>query len=411
VGPKVDTVERALFPEIYDQEGGDGILPWQEIKRMVETGRISASPDVPESQIQPASIDLRLGPRAYRVQGSFLKGRSATLLTRVHELTDDTIDLTQPTPPLLERGVVYIIPLLERLNLPSDVSGIANPKSTTGRLDIFTRLITECGDEFDKVPKNYSGELYVEVSSRTFPIRLRAGMKLNQLRFVRGAAAGLRNGALRDLAKKTPLVYGTDGTPITDQIARGDGVGIEITVDLTGDGSSPVAYKAKESQRALELDKINHYDPADYWEALPTPRSGYIILDTNGFYLLASKHKVSVPLTHAAEMVAYDASMGEFRVHYAGFFDPGFGYGANGEIRGTKAVLEVRAYEVPILLEDDHLVGRLNYFPMAATPKRVYGSSIGSSYQEQGLALSKQFRRSDRQVDVTSGPSSSLMTA
>jgi len=387
----VDNVERSLFPEMYDQEGGDGILPWQEITRMVKTGRISAIPDVEESQIQPASIDLRLGPKAYRVQGSFLKGRSATLLTRVQELVDDTIDLTQPMPPLLERGVVYIIPLLERLNLPQDVHGFANPKSTTGRLDIFTKLITECGDEFDKVPKQYSGELYLEVSSRTFPIRVRAGMKLNQLRFVRGnPEQRLRNGALRDLAKHHPLVYGPDGRPSTDHI----GDGVEITVDLAGDGDSPiVAYKAKESQRAIELDKIDHYDPEDYWEAFSTPRRGYIILDTNGFYLLASKSKVSVPLTHAAEMVAYDSSMGEFRVHYAGFFDPGFGYGANGEIPGTKAVLEVRAYEVPILLEDDHLVGKLNYYPMAGTPKRVYGASIGSSYQQQGLALSKQFKR------------------
>lgn len=375
---------------------------------MVGTGRISASPDVPESQIQPASIDLRLGPKAYRVQGSFLKGRSATLLTRVQELVDDTIDLTQPTPPLLERGVVYIIPLLERLNLPHDVYGIANPKSTTGRLDIFTRLITECGNEFDRVPKKYSGELYLEVSSRTFPIRARVGMKLNQLRFVRGDSDRVRNGALRDLAKRHPLIYEADGSPSTNHI----GDGIEITVDLAGDGSSTVvAYKAKDSQRAIELDKINHYDPADYWESISTPRRGYIILDTNGFYLLTSKSKVSVPLTHAAEMVAYDARMGEFRVHYAGFFDPGFGYGANGEIPGTKAVLEVRAYEVPILLEDDHLVGRLHYYLMAATPNRVYGSSIGSFYQQQGLALSKQFRRADAPRDCASGPTPSLATA
>ncbi len=382
---------------MYDENGGDGILPWQVIKRMVAAGRISASPDVLDSQIQPASIDLRLGPKAFRVQGSFLKGRSATLLTRVRELTDDTVDLTQPTPSLLERGVVYIIPLLERLNLPSDVYGVANPKSTTGRLDIFTRLITECGDEFDRVPQHYSGELYLEVSSRTFPIRAKAGMTLNQLRFVRGNPENpkvLRNNALRDLAKDHPLIYAPDGRPSMEHI----GDGVEITVDLAGLDHTIVAYKAKakESQRAIELDKNNHYDPTAYWEAIPVPRSGYIILETNGFYLLASKGKVSVPLTHAAEMVAYDASMGEFRVHYAGFFDPGFGYGANGEIQGTKAVLEVRAYEVPILLEDGHVVGRLNYYPMASAPKRVYGTSIGSSYQQQGLALSKQFKRPDR---------------
>jgi len=388
----VGIVERSLFPEIYDQEGGDGILPWQEIKRLVQAGRISASPEVSDSQLQPASLDLRLGREAYRVEASFLRGRSATLLTKVHELLHSTIDLTQPTPPLLEPRVVYIIPLLERLNLPNNIQGVANPKSTTGRLDIFTRLITECGDEFDHVEKGYSGQLYVEVSTRTFPIRLRAGMKLNQLRFVRGTSARLGNGNLRELAKEQRLVYDAEGSPSKNHV----GDGVEITVDLEGSNrSSIVAYKAKGSDREIELDKIGYYDPADFWEAIPRPSDGRIILDTRGFYLLASKKRVRIPLDHAAEMVAHDPSMGEFRVHYAGFFDPGFGYGAGGEIPGTTAVLEVRAYEVPILLEDEDLVGRLHYYPMASKPERVYGASINSSYQQQGLALSKQFKRPD----------------
>jgi dCTP deaminase len=384
-----------LFPEAYNKEGGNGILPWQEIQRMVANGQISATPEVPESQIQPASIDLRLGKEAYRVQASFLRGRSATLLTKVQELLDSTIDLTQATPPLLEPGVVYIIPLLERLRLPDDVQGVANPKSTTGRLDVFTRLITEHGDQFDRVPKGYKGLLYVEVSSRTFPIRVKHGMKLNQLRFVRGNSLDpIRNGELRQLAKEQNLLYDSEGRPsrpTTDRI----GEGIELTVDLEGDNrSSIVAYRAKDSPRAIELDKVDHYDPADYWEAIPRPRQGHIILAKGGFYLLASKGRVSVPLSHAAEMMAHDPSMGEFRVHYAGFFDPGFGYGSKkGDICGTKAVLEVRAYEVPILLEDNDKVGRLHYYPMAAIPDKVYGTSIGSSYQQQGLALSKQFKR------------------
>jgi dCTP deaminase len=407
-GPNMDTPGRPLFPELYDQGGGTGILPWQEIKQLVQIGRISASPDVQDSQIQPASIDLRLGQEAFRVQASFLKGRSSTLLTKVRELLDSTIDLAHPTPPLLQPRVVYIIPLLERLNLPNDIQGIANPKSTTGRLDIFTRLISECGDEFDRVPKGYCGELYVEVSSRTFPIRVRAGMKLNQLRLVRGTSARLGSGNLRELAKEQRLVFDDEGSPAKNHI----GDGVEITVDLEGNGCSDiVAYKARGSDQEIELDKINYYDPADFWDAIPRPRDGRIILETGGFYLLASKKKVRVPLDHAAEMVAHDPSMGEFRVHYAGFFDPGFGYGANGEIPGTKAVLEVRAYEVPILLEDDHLVGRMHYYPMAGIPNRVYGSSIGSSYQQQGLALSKQFKRSDAQHDCVSPHPSSLTTA
>jgi dCTP deaminase len=327
----------------------------------------------------------------------------------VHELLHSTIDLTQPTPPLLEPRVVYIIPLLERLNLPNNIQGVANPKSTTGRLDIFTRLITECGDEFDHVEKGYSGELYVEVSSRTFPIRLRAGMKLNQLRFVRGTSVRLGTGNLRELAKEQRLVYDAEGSPAKDHV----GDGVEITVDLEGDSrSSIVAYKAKGSDREIELDKIDYYDPADFWEAIPRPGNGRIILDTGGFYLLGSKKRVRVPLDHAAEMIAHDPSMGEFRVHYAGFFDPGFGYGANGEIPGTKAVLEVRAYEVPILLEDEDLVGRLHYYPMASKPERVYGASINSSYQQQGLALSKQFKRPDSYSSSSiSGPALNLATA
>lgn len=389
--------ERVSFRDNYDSVTGNGILPWQSIKALVATGQVSATPEVRDSQIQPASIDLRLGHEAYRVQASFLPGRSSTLLTRVQELLDSTIDLTQATPALLEPGVVYIIPLLERLRLPDDVQGVANPRSTTGRLDIFTRLITEHGDQFDRVPKGYRGLLYVEVSSRTFPVRVRSGMTLNQLRFVRGDAPNaldpIRNEDLRELAEREPLIYDAAGLPTTDRV----GDGIQLTVDLEGEKPTDiVGYRAKEHPRAIELDRIGHYDIDDYWEAIPRPRSGHIILVQGGFYLLASKAKVSVPLTHAAEMVAHDPSMGEFRVHYAGFFDPGFGYGSRkGEICGTKAVLEVRAYEVPILLEDDNVVGRLHYYPMAAVPDRAYGVAIGSSYQQQGLALSKQFKRSD----------------
>jgi dCTP deaminase len=398
----------SLFPELFENEGGQGILPWQEIRRLVEAGRIS--PDIPDAQIQPASIDLRLGPTAYRVQASFLRGNSTTLFNKVQELLDSTIDLTVPTPQLLEPGVVYIIPLIETLRLPNNVQGIANPKSTIGRLDIFTRLITECGDQFDRVPQGYSGQLYVEVSSRTFPVRLREGMRLNQLRFVRGGSLEpVRNGALRKLAKEYRLVHEPPRAQTSD---GGIGDGVEIRVDLEGDReSSVVAYKAKEHPRPIELDKLNYYDPADYWERIPRPsQARRIILSKGGFYLLASKAKVSVPLTHAAEMIAHDPSMGEFRVHYAGFFDPGFGFGTEGEIHGTKAVLEVRAYEVPILLEDNDIVGRLHYYPMAAVPKRIYGASIGSSYQEQGLALSKQFKREDRARDLST-ESRSMATA
>jgi dCTP deaminase len=396
-----------LFQHV-DYEPGKGILPSQEIKEFVRLGRIRSPLEIGASQIQPASIDLRLGPEALRVQASFLPGQSSTLLTKAKGLLVNRVDLTHPDGALLEPNVVYVVPLTESLALPPDVRGLANPKSTTGRLDIFTRLITESGEEFDRVPKGYSGELYVEVVSRTFPVRIRKGMTLNQLRFVRGNPAPTGDARLRELAKENLRLADEEEAGQAD-INRG----WPITVDLQGNGSDIVAYKARKHTRPVELDRINHYDPSEFWEVISRPASGYIILEPGGFYILASKRKVRVPPDHAAEMVPYDPAMGEFRVHYAGFFDPGFGYGTQGEIAGTRAVLEVRAYEMPILLEHDQLVGRLLYYKMAGTPERVYGAGIGSSYQQQGLALAKQFKRpvSTSSTTVTESPTPPLVQA
>jgi dCTP deaminase len=379
----------SLFQDRVECEVGRGILPAQEIKEFIRLGRIRSTLDISPKQIQPASIDLRLGPEALRVQASFLPGQSSTLLTKAHNLLVNRIDLTEPNGALFEPNIVYIVPLTEGLALPPDVRGIANPKSTTGRLDIFTRLITESGDEFDRVPKGYSGELYVEIVSRTFPVRIRRGMTLNQLRFVRGNPAPTGDARLRELAKEDLRVAAEEGDPGQAAISRG----WPITVDLQGNGSNIVAYKARKHTRPVEFDKVNHYEVSEFWETITRPSSGYIILEPGGFYILASKRRVRVPPDHAAEMVPYDPAMGEFRVHYAGFFDPGFGYGAEGEIGGTRAVLEVRAYEMPILLEHDQLVGRLLYYRMADRPETVYGLKIGSSYQQQGLSLAKQFKR------------------
>jgi len=386
----------SLFQEKVECDAGRGILPAQEIKEFIRLGRIRSTLDIGPKQIQPASIDLRLGPEALRVQASFLPGQSSTLLTKAQNLLVNRVDLTQPNGALFEPNIVYIVPLTEGLALPTDVRGIANPKSTTGRLDIFTRLITESGDEFDRVPKGYSGELYVEIVSRTFPVRIRRGMALNQLRFVRGNPAPAGDARLRELAKEDLRVAAEEEDQGKDAISRAQAAinrGWPITVDLQGDGSNIVAYKARKHTRPVELDKVNHYEVSEFWETITRPSSGHIILEPGGFYILASKRRVRVPPDHAAEMVPYDPAMGEFRVHYAGFFDPGFGYGAEGEIGGTRAVLEVRAYEMPILLEHDQLVGRLLYYRMADRPETVYGLKIGSSYQQQGLSLAKQFKR------------------
>src|SRR3954469_128734 len=370
-----------------------GILPAQSIRNFVTSGVISAPGSAPitNDQIQPASIDLRLGRKAYLVQASFLPGRSSTFFTKAQSLIEKEIDLTQPT--LLERNAVYIVPLMERLNLPEDVRGIANPKGTTGRLDIFARLITEYGDEFERVPRQYSGELYVEIVTRTFKVWVREGMKLNQLRFVRGASEPLDERALNELAKEIKTTEQLQ--PLRDdQQAEQHGVprGWPITVDLEGNGSKIVAYRAKEFRTPIDLAKINHYEIEDFWDVIARPKDGRLILEPDKFYLLASKRRICVPPRYSAEMVAYDPTMGEFHVHYAGFFDPGFGWGTNGEVGGTRAVLEVRAHDMPVLLEDDQLVGSLQYYTMAAVPEKVYGTNIGSSYQKQELTPSKQFK-------------------
>jgi dCTP deaminase len=367
---------------------GEGILPSQEILDFVQTGIVRSGRDIQEDQIQPASIDLRLSNQAYRVRASFLPGRSTTLLTKATDkgLLSRTMDLTGPT--LLEPGVIYIIPLMESLNLPSDVYGIANPKSTTGRLDIFTRLITEHGDEFERVRRGYHGALYIEVISQSFPIIVQAGMTLNQLRFGRGKFIAAGDERLKKLDQDA-LLIDADENSGRFNIDRG----LRITVDLAGNGSDVVAYKAKRYSPPIDLNRINYYDVADFWQPIYKDEKRQYILEPNEFYILASKQRVRVPADLAAEMLPYDLATQEFRVHYAGFFDPGFGYGRGGEIPGTRAVLEVRANEMPILLEDDQFVGRLNYYNMSAKPSKVYGGTIGSNYQQQGLALAKQFKR------------------
>jgi dCTP deaminase len=377
-----------------------GILPSQEIRELIRNGKICSVEDIAEDQIQPASIDLRLGRVAYRVEASFLPNRTSTISAKIRALQLDMIDLTEPA--LLTRGHVFIIPLVESLALPRNVSGKANPKSTTGRLDIFTRLMTDGSSEFEQIPSGYSGDLYVEVVPRTFPIIVRAGTKLNQLRFWRGDP--LRDDdSLRNIDRRQKLVYydNGDGSPQSHDDAAMRivsmpatiGGGLRLTVDLRGaDSQSIVAFRARNRTQAIDLSKVGTYEPADYWEPLNRSRSDRLVLQPGDFYLLASKERLGVPPDHAAEMEQYDPSLGEFSVHYAGFFDPGFGFGVGGEIKGTRAVLEVRAHEVPILLEDGQTVGRVNYYRMADVPEKLYGQGIGSSYQGQGLSLSKQFK-------------------
>ncbi len=363
-----------------------GILPSQEISNLIARGNIIASPAINPDHIQPASLDLRLGDMAHRVRASFLPGPNSTVDAKIKDLRMTRVDLTGA--PVFEKDCVYIVPLVEELNLPENISGKANPKSTTGRLDIFTRLITDYGTEFDRVPPGYKGKLYAEVVSRTFTVAIRAGMRLSQLRFVQGNPRS-SDSAIRGLDREEPLVYMNEDSPGKAQVERG----LRITINLEGaDPSEIIAYKAKRYAPAIELDRINHYSTGEFWEVHHQNANKNLILEPGDFYILASRERVSVPPEFAAEMVPFDPSDGEFRIHYAGFFDPGFGYGSH-DVKGTRAVLEVRAHEVPFLMEHGQLVGRLNYMPLLSRPDKIYGTNIGSSYQHQALTLSKQFRR------------------
>lgn len=359
-----------------------GILPSQELERLVKVTReIRFLESIQDSQYQPASLDLRLGAVAYRVRASFLPGKDATVEQKLEDLAMHKMDIASGA--VLERDCVYIIPLLEGLSLRARTSAMGNPKSSTGRLDIFTRLITDNGTEFDRVREGYNGPLYAEVSPRTFSVLVRKGSRLNQIRIRRG------NPPSSDTAMRRLL----DEHQVVESISRNDiRDGVPVTVDVQGDKSGGViGYKARSHTGLIDVDKVRYYDVLDYWEPVYAPRRGGLVLDPADFYILASREAVNVPPTHAAEMLAFDTLMGDFRVHYAGFFDPGFGHrDAGGE--GSRAVLEVRSFEVPFVIEHGQVVGRLAYELLMAPPARLYGSGVKSSYQRQGIALSKHFK-------------------
>jgi dCTP deaminase len=363
-----------------------GILPDRMIAALAADGAIRAHYPFASDQVQPASLDLRLGAIAYRVRASFLPGPGTTVAERIVELKLHEFSLAGGA--VLETGCVYIVPLIERLSLPADIAAATNPKSSTGRLDVFTRVIADETRGFDRVAGGYHGPLYAEISPKTFPILVREGSRLSQLRLRRGDA-GLSAEALRDLHARERLVD-------RGEAVMGDGVAVSI--DLSGtaphdaaNGNGIVGYRAKRHTGVIDVERRAAYEVADFWEPIAARADQSLILDPDEFYILASNEAVQVPPDFAAEMVPFDPLVGEFRVHYAGFFDPGFGYAGAGGL-GSRAVLEVRSREVPFILEHGQIVGRLVYEKMLARPDKLYGSGIGSNYQAQGLKLSKHFR-------------------
>jgi len=358
---------------------GSGILPVQAIRGLIDAGHVKLEQPPLPNQLQPASLDLRLGACAYRVRASFLPGAGTVIADKLADLQLHVIDLTKGA--VLETGCVYIVPLLESMALPGHLAAATNPKSSTGRLDVFTRVIADGVAAFDQIPAGYHGALYAEICPQTFPIVVRQGSRLSQIRFRVGAAED-SDTLLAELHRREKLVS-SDQANIDD--------GIALSVDLTGDKTGLVGYRAKRHTGIVDVDAPGSCAVLDYWEPIDVRGSRRLILDPDQFYILASKEAVHVPPTHAAEMVPFNPLVGEFRVHYAGFFDPGFGHAAAGGT-GAKAVLEVRSHKVPFILEDGQIVGRLIYERVTEVPEILYGSDLKSNYQGQGLKLSKHFK-------------------
>jgi len=354
-----------------------GVLPAQALRQLIDQGALAATPAIRDDQLQPASLDLRLGPVAYRVRASFLAGNGRTVQDRLDEFTMHKVNLAEGA--VLEKNCVYVIPLAERLALPHGITAVANAKSSSGRLDLLTRTITDGGTEFDRIPEAYTGPLYAEVCPRSFSVLVREGQRLNQIRFRQGQAV-LSDADLTALHAADPLVSG--------EAVISEGLG--FSVDLEPASGTLVGYRAKPHTGVVDLDRIGHYPASDFWEELHS-RDGRIILDPGAFYILVSREAVTIPPDYAAEMAPYLAMVGEFRVHYAGFFDPGFGHAAAGG-SGSRGVLEVRCHEAPFVLEHGQVVGRLVYERMSERPETLYGAGIASNYQGQGLKLAKQFR-------------------
>jgi len=357
---------------------GEGILPSQRIEQLRDLGAVDASSPIAAGQIQPASLDLRLGPKAWRVRASFLPGRGSPVSDRLRDMAMHEIDLAPGV--VLETGCVYVVQLQESLDLPDDIFGLANAKSSTGRLDVFTRLIADGCSEFDRVPASYRGPLYAEISPRTFSLLVRAGSRLNQIRFCRGRPA-ISGQALRALNASSRILG--DDTAVIDRD------GLRFSVDLLPSRAQPVGWRARRHCGLIDIDRKDAYPAADFWDPV-LATDGQLILEPDAFYILMSRETVRIPPGYAAEMNPYLPVIGEFRVHYAGFFDPGFGHGLPGD-RGARSVLEIRCHETPFALRHGQAIGRLVFEEMLETPRQTYGATLGSSYQGQELKLAKHF--------------------
>lgn len=371
----------------------DGVLPAQWISKAIADGAVRASVPIEDGQVQPASLDLRLGPVAHRLRCSFVPGDD-TVASRLTDYSMEEIDLTRGA--ILERDRPYLIPLVEELRLPVNMRARTNPKSSTGRVDVFCRVITDCSHRFDEIAPGYAGGLWLEVVPRSFTIKVQQGLRLNQLRLATGREV-LGDDALRDLHAAEAVLWRGGAAPAPEELVLADG--LFLGVDLSGSGSQGVGYKAKRNSKLLDLSRVRGHRAEDFWEPVTAEAGGRLVLEPEEFYLLISSEAVRIPPAHAAEMTAYDPTAGELRTHYAGFFDPGFGHRSPPAVaQGTRAVLEVRARDVPFMLEHGQSVCKLVYEPMVEDPDVLYGADLSSNYQDQDLTLSKHFLPAGSQI-------------
>ena len=380
---------------VEDTFASEGIFPVQWLRKAVDRGFIdSAEFKIPDESFQPASLDLRLGNIAYRLRCSFLPD-DKTVEEKLDDFVMGEIDLRDGA--ILERNRPYLIPLIEELRLPQNVYAKTNPRSSTGRLDIFTRVISDRSTRFDEIARGYRGKLYLEVASRSFTIQVQERISLNQLRLITGKYRSSENPA-RDFHQHTPIIF-SKGRPAGASYMDGEN-GVFLSIDLNGDEEKVVGYKAKKNSFLLDLSAVGGHNVEDFWDPVYPEKKNRLVLEPEEFYLLLSAETVRVPPQFAAEMNAYEPTSGELRTHYAGFFDPGFGYDNQGLLLGSKAVLEVRAHDVPFMIENGQKVCQLEFQTMAEAPSVLYGAQVGSSYQNQELTLSKHFRRPGPQIPV-----------
>jgi len=371
-------------------KGKPGYLPCQLIEQVHRQGMIRSQETILASQIQPVSMDLRLGPKAYRIQCSFLP-ENEPVETKLKEVSLYDFDITDGG--ILEKNAIYLIPLMEELSLSSSLCGLANPKSSTGRLDMFTRVIVDGGHRFDEIPLGYKGKLYLEIISRSFPVKIHAGLSLNQLRLANVSSQSLDKKKLVLKYRNNPILFDRSGFSIpVDEVKVEEG--IYVSVDVSGDQpDSIIAYKAKTNSTVIDLSKTKYYKAEEFWEPIYRNKKNWLILEPESFYIMMSKERVCIWPDWLAEMVAYEPNSGELRTHYAGFFDSGFGWNGTDDLinQGTRAVMEVRPHDVPFMVEDGQTFCRLKFEKVVERPEKLYGLSLNSNYHSQGLALSKYF--------------------